>query len=556
MLLNLHVRDFVIVDECALDLAAGFTVFSGETGAGKSILIDALALVLGERADAGMVREGAQKADVSATFSTHASLDAWLDQHEFQGDEGVLLLRRTIDAQGKSRGFINGAPATQALLREAGDFLVDIHGQHAHQQLLRAAAQRNLLDNHAGLAVQAAQVATAYRQWQAIVAQRAEFERNARNLSAERERLQWQVDDLQRLVTRPGEWLEISTEHQRLAHAAGLIEGVQIAVDTLSNDDTSVQSALAQVLTRLRPLAEIDATLRNGVEALDGAEAAIADAVSTLHGYLGRIELDPQRVEALDARMQALHGAARKYRCTPEQLPAELASATDQLALLSDAADLEALARKEAHARVRFDELAAMLTMQRKQAATQLSREVTRAMQDLAMTGGSFEVALTVRSEPAAHGLEDVEFLVAAHPGVAPRPLAKVASGGELARISLAIAVIAASANATPTLIFDEVDAGIGGAVAEVVGGLLRQLGQSRQVLCVTHLPQVAAQGDQHFAVSKVTRDNGEVLRTVSNVESIAAAERVEEIARMLGGVELTTATRKAAREMLTRRNA
>ncbi|HEU4621085.1 MAG TPA: DNA repair protein RecN [Burkholderiaceae bacterium] len=546
MLLHLDVRDFVIVDECAIEFAPGFTVFSGETGAGKSILIDALALALGGKADAGVVRQGAARADISATFSTTAEVNAWLAERELQGDDGTVILRRTVDAQGRSRAFINGASATQALLRECGDFLVDIHGQHAHQQLLRASAQRELLDAHAGLGAQVRAVGDVFKAWQAIRRQREEFERDARGIALERERLQWTHDELARLSPKPGEWDDISAEHKRLSHAAGLIEGAQRAVDVLSEDEGAVQTVLGQVIAKLRPLADIDVALRNAVEAIEGAEAQTADAVATLTHYLGRTEIDPQRLAEVDARLEALHSAARKFRITPESLPAELERVQERLAALADAGDLEALAERERAAEKEYRRLAATLTKARRQAAVSLAREVTRAMQDLAMQGGKFDIAITER-EASAHGVDDVEFRVAAHPGVEPRPLAKVASGGELARISLAIAVIAASATATPTLIFDEVDVGIGGAVAEVVGRLLRQLGQARQVLCVTHLPQVAARGDTHFGVNKTT--DGKATRSI--VTPLPSAARIEEIARMLGGVEITATTRKAAREML-----
>ena len=548
MLLSLAVRDFVIVDTCVIDTAAGFTVFSGETGAGKSILIDALALALGERADASMVRDGAPRADISATFATHEAVDAWLIAHELLGDPGIVILRRTVDAQGRSRAYINGLPTTQVLARELGDLLVDIHGQHAHQQLLRAPVQRRLLDDHAGLGPHLDAVQQAWRAWQALVEQRQALERDAQTVALERERLQWQNDELDRLAPHVGEWEAINAEHARLSHAAGLIEGAQRSVDTLAEEDGAVQAALSQVLNRLRPLATIDAALNNVVEALDGAQAQVADAVSTLNAYVGRLELDPERLAEVDARLQALHSAARKYRVAPDALPQEHERIAAALAALGDAADLDTLRTREAAARQQYDHCAAQLSDARARAAEHLAREVTRAMQDLAMAGGRFDVALH-RREPAAHGVEDVEFLVAGHAGTEARALARVASGGELARISLAIAVIAASATATPTLIFDEVDVGIGGAVAEVVGRLLHALGQSRQVLCVTHLAQVAARADQHFAVHKHTVDD----RTHTDVVPLDAAGRVDEIARMLGGMEITATTRKAAREMLAK---
>lgn len=547
MLLSLHVKDFVIVEECLLDFAPGFTVFSGETGAGKSILIDALALALGEKADASLVRDGRPKADISATFHCPEVLQPWLVAHELQGDnDSTVLLRRTVDAQGKSKAFINGVSVTQAQLRECADFLVDIHGQHAHQSLLKSATQRVLLDTHAQLHTSLATVADAYRHWQAVSKQCSALEHNARAVELERERLQWQVEELTQLAPRVGEWAEINQEHQRLAYAASLIEGAQSGVNALSENDGAVLAVLTQVLHQLRPLADIDPSLNNVLQALNDAQAQVSDAVSTLNHYAARLELDPARLAEYETRLEAWHTLARKYRVAPELLPQEWQRSVDALRALGESSDLATLRKREAALENEYRQAAHALNAARQQACAHLSREVTRAMQDLSMAGGRFEARLIAR-EPAVHGLEDIEFWVAAHPGVALRPLAKVASGGELARISLAISVIASSATATPTLIFDEVDSGIGGAVAEVVGRLLKQLGQNRQVLCVTHLPQVAAKADQHFFVEKTSVGQ----RTVSQVYVLNGTHRIEEIARMLGGIDITAATRQAARELL-----
>lgn len=546
MLLSLYVRDFVIVEECSLDLGPGFTVFSGETGAGKSILIDALALVLGEKADAGVVRQGAARTELSATFQLVPALQDWLIEQELVGEDNVVLLRRSIDVHGKSRAFINGTPVTQTQLRECGSFLVDIHGQHAHQSLVKASAQRALLDTHAGLEGVTRAVAEAYRVWQLTQQERESFEQNRRATELERERLQWQYDELTRLAPQPGEWENIHHEHQRLSHAAGLIEGAQRSVATLSEDDGAVQVLLAQVLTKVRALVGIDPSLENVVQCLDSAEAQVSEAVSELNHYLARLELDPERLFECDKRLESLHSMARKYRVNAENLPAELGRIKDALRTLNETADLDAWRLKEEQAYRAYEEQAKKLSLARRVAGASLAQAVTAAMQSLSMEGGQFAIQFVERV-PAAHGLEDVEFFVAAHAGVEPRPLAKVASGGELARLSLAISVITSTATATPTLIFDEVDSGIGGAVAEVVGRLLKQLGSSRQVLCVTHLAQVAAQADVHYGVEKV---RGEAS-TVSHVHMLNASERVDEIARMLGGATTTAATRQAAQEML-----
>lgn len=550
MLRTLAIRDFVIVDAIELDLSPGFTVFTGETGAGKSILIDALTLALGGRADASVVREGAAKADISAEFVADfaPALLAWLDEHEFGSADGSLMLRRVVDNGGRSKAFINGITATMAQLRELGEMLVDIHGQHAHQSLLKADAQRQLLDAHAGLQDEVKAVAAAWRQWRALARQREEFERDAKNVLLERERLEWQVGELEKLAAKPGEWAEVGNEHSRLSHAASLIEGAQQALNLLSEDESApMLSQLAMIEQKLGKLADIDDKLKPVLESLEPARIQLQEAVYALNDYLGRIELDPERLRTVEARLEALHSAARKFHVDPDGLHDEFARLSGRLGELADATDLDALRAQEQKLADAYHALAAKLTKARAKAAKSLSAAVTAAMQELSMSGGRFEIALEA-SDPAAHGVEQVEFLVAGHAGTTPRPLAKVASGGELARISLAISVIASSATATPTLIFDEVDSGIGGGVAEVVGRLLKKLGHDRQVLCVTHLAQVASQAGQHFQVSKGTVADG---RTVSRIAPLGSAERVEEIARMLGGLEITATTRKHARELL-----
>jgi DNA repair protein RecN (Recombination protein N) len=553
MLRTLTIRDFVIVDELELEFSGGFTVFSGETGAGKSILIDALALTLGERADASIVREGAQRCDVTAEFATAPEAEAWLSTQEL-GNNGSALLRRSVDASGRSKAWINGAPVTLTQLRELGELLVDIHGQHAHQSLLRADAQRVLLDTQAGLTADARALAEAWRNWQKIAAQLKELQSNSRNLQLERERLEWQVKELQQLALKPGEWQEIQQEHQRLAHAASLLEGAQLALEGLSEADHALLPQLSVIHHKLAQLADIDSALKPVIEALEPAQIQLQEAVYSLNDYLGRVELDPERLAEAEARIAAIHSTARKFRLAPDDLIGELASLSEQLGTLQGASDLEGLIAQEQQAEASYRKLAATLTKARTKTAKALAAAITEGMQSLSMSGGRFEIALHPMA-PTASGMEQVEFLVAAHAGATPRALAKVASGGELARISLAISVIASTATTVPTLIFDEVDSGIGGAVAEVVGKLLRQLGRMRQVLCVTHLPQVAAQGETHFAVSKatITTDDAEVSapRTVSRISVLNPNGRVDEVARMLGGIDITATTRKHARELL-----
>ncbi|HEU4852936.1 MAG TPA: DNA repair protein RecN [Telluria sp.] len=545
MLRTLTIRDFVIVDAIELEFPGGFTVFTGETGAGKSILIDALQLALGGRGDASVVREGAGKADISAEFAATGEAAAWLTENEFALEEGGVLLRRVIDNAGRSKAFINGIAATATQLRDLGDLLVDIHGQHAHQSLLKQGAQRTLLDSQAGVDVRP--LAAAHREWRAVARQLEEFETNAKNVLIERERLEWQVGELDKLAPKAGEWSEVAAEHARLSHAASLLEGAQEALSAISESDHPILSQLNAINTRLAKLADIDAALKPVLECVEPARIQLQEAVYALNDYLGRVELDPARLKEVESRMEALHGTARKFRVTPDELPEEHARLAAELRQLADASDIDGLRRQEEKARAAYTAQAAKVSAVRAAAARDLGAQVTRAMQDLNMTGGSFAVALN-DCEPSAHGVEQVEFLVAGHAGVAPRPLAKVASGGELARISLAISVITSNATTVPTLIFDEVDSGIGGGVAEVVGRLLKRLGQDRQVLCVTHLPQVASQAGAHFQVAKGTLDSG---KTVSRIEVLDSKSRVEEVARMLGGLEITATTRKHARELL-----
>ncbi|AMO97302.1 DNA repair protein RecN [Collimonas fungivorans] len=554
MLRTLSIRDFVIVDAIELEFAAGFTVFTGETGAGKSILIDALALALGGRGDASVVREGAAKADVTAEFALAGEADGevgtWLERNEFASEEGVILMRRVIDNAGRSKAFINGVAATAGQLRELGEMLVDIHGQHAHQSLLKSDAQRLLLDGQAGLQDDLLAVAAAFKSWRSLARQREEFETNAKNVLLERERLEWQVGELEKLAVKPGEWDEITNEHSRLSHAASLIEGAQEALNVISENDADdtppMLSQLSALNQKIGKLVDVDSSLKPVLEALEPARIQLQEAVYALNDYLSRVELDPARLHQVEDRMEAIHSAGRKFRLAPDELPQELETLSQQLRQLADASDLDAMKAQEEKLKASYLGLAQKLSKARTKAAQALGTAVTAAMQDLSMSGGRFAVALNP-CEAASYGVEQVEFLVAGHAGVAPRPLAKVASGGELARIALAISVITSSSTATPTLIFDEVDSGIGGGVAEVVGRLLKRLGQDRQVLCVTHLPQVASQANQHFQVSKQSQGN----KTVSAIDGLDAKNRIEEIARMLGGLEITATTRKHARELL-----
>jgi DNA repair protein RecN (Recombination protein N) len=541
----LDVRDLVIIERASLELAGGFTVLTGETGAGKSLLVDAIELLVGGRADAGVVREGSERAEISAEFEIAPEFGAWLAERELAGDPGQLILRRTVDRSGRSRGFINGHAATLAQLREAGEFLLDIHGQHAHQSLLRAAAQRELLDSHADCQPLARDTAQAYRDWKRLEGVALEAEKSYEAREAERAELQDRVSELKRLAPRENEWAEISAQHMRLAHGSGLLAGAQSSLEALVEAEGAALPQLSAVASRLRALSEHDAALKGVVELLESAEAQASEAVRDLRHYASRVDLDPQALRDAEARIEAMYAAARKHRVRPEELPQRLAELGRRLAELELAVNPEALKHEVAAARGRYDAAARKLGARRAAGAQALSKAVTAAMQDLAMAGGRFSVSLRKAAEPAACGLEEIEFEVASHPSLPLRPLAKVASGGELSRVSLAIQLVAAKASPVATLVFDEVDAGIGGAVAQTIGRSLKKLGRDRQVLCVTHLPQVAASGDAQWSVTK-SSSKGKVRVEAARLDREA---RIRELARMLGGAEGTA--RKHAAELL-----
>jgi DNA repair protein RecN (Recombination protein N) len=549
MLRRLTIRDFVLVDRLELEFEAGFGTLTGETGAGKSILVDALAFALGERADAGLVRSGTERAEVSAEFDLDdapAAVD-WLREHDLDAAEG-LLLRRVLDSNGRSRAYLNGSPATLQQLREVAELLVDIHGQHAHQSLLRGDAQRALLDTHAGLNALVAEVASAWRSWREAKGLLETATGGAEALTREREQLDWQVRELETLGFSAEEWLALNSEHKRLAHATSLADGVRFSLAILAEGDAACEVQVDTVAGRLDGLAEYDPALAEVASLLQSAQAELAEAVSALRRYADRVELDPRRLGELDGRIAAVLDCARKFRSTPDDLPAMLTNWQERLAALGAAADVAALEARVAKARGRYEELAGRLSNDRLKAAKALGVEVSRVMQQLALGGGLFEIALVSIENGNVGGLEQVEFRIAGLAGNESRSLAKVASGGELSRISLAIQVVTSQAASVPTLIFDEVDVGIGGGVAEVVGRLLRELGAERQVLCVTHLPQVAARANWQWQVAK----GGESGQIRSRVTMLDADARVEEIARMLGGVDITAITRQHAQEMLS----
>jgi DNA repair protein RecN (Recombination protein N) len=549
MLRALGIRDFVIVERVELETGSGFTVLTGETGAGKSILVDAVELLVGGRAEASLVRDGAERAELSAEFefSNNESLKRFVSDAGLEGDPDTVILRRTIDRAGRSRCFINGHPATLAQLREAGEFLVDIHGQHEHQSLLRAAAQRELLDAHAGARELALVCADAWRSWKRLAALSAEAEQQYAKREAERAELQEMVADLKKLGLKEGEWEELAAQHRRLAHGSSLLAGAQSSLEALSEADGACLPQLSAIAGRLRALSEHDVHLKAIVEMLESAAVQASEAARDLRDYASRVDLDPHALREVEQRTEALHAAGRRCRVKPAELPALEEKHLQRFRELELAASPEALQREVAAAKDRYDVAAKKLSAKRKTTSQSLGRAVTQAMQNLAMVGGRFAAELRPLEEPGAGGLEEVAFEVAAHSSLPLRPLAKVASGGELSRISLAIQLVAAKESSIGTLVFDEVDSGIGGAVAETVGRSLKKLGRERQVLCVTHLPQVAAQADEQWSVSK-SGTRGKISSTISRLDR---AGRVEELARMLGGAEITATTRKHAAELL-----
>ncbi len=544
---RISLRDFVIVDALELDLKPGFTALTGETGAGKSILIDALQLTLGARADASVVREGAERADVCAEFDLTAPVQAWLQQAGLDGHDS-LLMRRTVDTQGKSRAWINGTPATAAQLRQLGDLLLDIHGQHAWQSLTRPESVRTLLDAYGRIDTRA--LDAAWQNWRQAVAALDSARAAQTTLQRERERLSWQIGEVDKLSPAAGEWEELSHQHTRLSHLQALLEAARQASAWLEGADTEVDGALSllgRAQSALQEQEHLEPEFKSLCDVLASALANAEDAAHSLNAYLRRTDLDPDRLSELDQRMAQWLGLARRYRHPPAELPALLAGWKQELATLDEAVDLPRLERQTQQAQSAYLEAAREVSRGRKAAGPKLARAITAAMQSLGMKGGRFEVALLPLDAPAASGLESVEFLVSGHAGSSPKPVGKVASGGELSRIALAIAVTTSELGEAQTLIFDEVDSGVGGAVAQTVGQLMRRLGRDRQVLAVTHLAQVAACAHQHLVVAKQTRKG----RAASTVAAVEDEGRVTEIARMLGGETQSATSLAHAREMM-----
>ncbi len=537
-------RDFVIVRSLDLEFSSGLSVLTGETGAGKSILIDALQLALGARAEASVVREGATRCEISAEFDTSAPVQQWLSDAGFDASDS-LLLKRTIDAQGKSRAWINGSAATATQLREVGDCLVDIHGQHAWQSLTRPDAVRGLLDAYSGIDTKA--LAVLWQEWRASQLALEQAKLAQSNLVQERERLEWQISELEKLNPLPDEWETLNADHSRLSHAQALLDAAQQALHELDGDEQGALAQLSKAQNLMLEQSQVEPEFQNVADVLASSLAQASDAAHTLQSWLRRTDLDPQRLQSLDERMGLWMSLSRRHKRSPADLAALLQSWRSELKQLELASDLAALEKALALAGQAYQAEARRISQMRQRGAPKLAKSITQAMQGLGMQGGSFEVALNKLPQGQSSGLEEVVFLVAGHAGSTPRPVGKVASGGELSRIALAIAVTTSALGQAQTLIFDEVDSGVGGAVAETVGRLMQQLGADRQVLAVTHLPQVAACAHHHWVVTKRSDKNG----SFSQLQAVTDNDRVQEIARMLGGDKRSATSLAHAQEML-----
>jgi DNA repair protein RecN (Recombination protein N) len=552
MLSHIHIRNFAIVDEIDVELDDGMTALTGETGAGKSILVDALGLVLGDRADSGVIRHGCDRAEISAGFETgsHPAVSAWLAERELDMD-GECQLRRVINRGGRTRGYINGQPAPMQSLRELGEMLVDIHGQHEHQSLLRSSVQRQLLDDFGGHSALLSKVAGLYGEWLATREELDAVISDDTERDARLDLLRYQLQELDTLGLTAEDIRNTDEEHSRLANAGQLLETCQLGLARLDADDgNTAYSLINRTLEELTELAVLDSRLGDSTRLLSDASILLQECIDSLRLYTDRLELDPGRLQWLEERIGILHDLARKHRCPAEELPAVEQALRRELDSIEHADQhREALQARLEELEARYTDSARQLSGARKKAAVKFGREITRAMQTLGMAGGVFEVAVAARSNKSfsAHGVDSIEFRVSANKGLPVQPLAKVASGGELSRISLSIQVISAGSDTTPTMIFDEVDSGIGGGVAEIVGQKLRALGADRQVLCVTHLPQVAALANHQMQVSKLAGED----TTHTRIRPLDDGERIDEIARMLGGVKITRQTREHAREMI-----
>jgi len=550
MLLNLSILDFVIVDKMSLDFKPGFSALTGETGAGKSILIDALSLALGQRNEGGVVRLHQDKADISAIFDIQNNNEVidWLKENELESDNAELILRRVIHADGKSRAFINGKVSTLQQLKELGESLVDIYSQNSHHSLLKLSSQRQILDNFGGHSDLAAEVYLLYQAWHKLHIQKIEYEKNAQIYSDELAELRDKLRELKQFAFNLTDWETLQQDHSMMSHGSELIENINFCIEVLEKDDTAISNRLHLVQQKISHSVAIDEKLKESSDLMDSICIQTQELIRSLNRYLQKVDLDPERLKDIEARIQAIHNFGRKHRIKPEEFEATLISWQARMDELESFQSDEGIDAKEKAALEAFNQKAGLLTQARKKASQTLGQNITDAMQKLSFSHGRFEVKLTAQ-EPSLHGLEQIEFLAAPHLGAEARPIHKAASGGELSRLSLAIRVASISKANVPCMIFDEVDVGIGGSVAEIVGKLLKELGShdQRQVLVITHLPQVASLAVHHYKVSKTQENN----QTLSHIHLMDEKMRVDEIARMLGGISITDTTREHAKEML-----
>ncbi|MES9856479.1 MAG: DNA repair protein RecN [Sedimenticola sp.] len=551
MLQHIHIKDLAIVTDLEIEFRPGMTALTGETGAGKSILIDALGLVLGDRADNGMIRSGCERAEISASFTIddQEAAAGWLQESALD-DGNQCILRRVLTRSSNSRAFINGSPVPIKSLQQLGELMVDIHGQHAHQSLLRRTHQRELLDGYAGHQRLCNKTSTLYHQWKSTEEKLADLATAAQDREARIDLLSYQINELMELGLEAGELEGLLDEHKRLSNADELVESCNLMLNTLSDGDKTALTQLNRALSELNALNDRSSRLDESREMLESAAIQVEEATSNLREYGDSLELNPARLDQLDRRLTEIHDLARKYRCQPEVLLETMDALTSELNQLKNTTtQLSNLEQEVAALWSQYREQALKLDKSRKTAAKKLGKQVIEGIQSLGISNGIFEVeVITLEDDKAsASGLSQIELLFSANPGQPPQSLGKVASGGELSRLSLAIQVATIRCARVPTLIFDEVDVGIGGGVAEIVGRLLRKLGESRQVLCVTHLPQVASLGHQHLLIHKESKKK----QTSTHISQLDQKQRIEEVARMLGGLDITGQTLAHAREMV-----
>jgi DNA repair protein RecN (Recombination protein N) len=549
MLTHLSIRDFTLVESLDLELQAGMTAITGETGAGKSIVLDALGLALGDRGDPDRIRQGAARADIHATFdiSAIAAASQWLQTHELDAGSDCIL-RRTLTSEGRSRAFINGHPATLQQLRELGELLIDIHSQHAHQSLLKKDNHRRLLDDFGQLQALAAETAQQFQRWQKAHKAWCQTRENADEISARQQLLSYQVGELDALSLQADEIAGLEAEQRTLDNAGEILQGGQQLAELCNSEEHGLRDLLGRATRLLSQLPGKTPALQEAEQLLLSAEAQIEEASRAIDHHLDHFEVDPVRQREVAERLTTIYEIARKHRIQPDELPGLHQQLQGELSLLTHGdASLEELEQQATSSRQRFAQLAASLSEQRQQAARRLAADINQQLQLLSMKTAHIEIACQpTPDKPTAHGIDDIEFLISTNPGQPPRPLAKVASGGELSRVSLAIQVVTAQNSTIPTLVFDEVDVGIGGATGDIVGQLLRQLGSQGQVLCVTHLAQVASKGHHHLQVHK----HSDQTTAQTTLTPLLGEERITEIARMMSGTTITEQSLAHAREM------